>query len=642
MKLFKYTMVAALSALALGFTACDDDEDFIPGAPSEGVFFSETEPTVVSLETSSTHFDVTVSRAGITEAATYALTSTVTAGGVEVEGGDFFVPVSATFDEGATTSVIRVLVNGANLVTGQQYDVTIALAEGVPGFNYGNSNITIHVTRQAAWGDWEAYGDGLCTYTYETGFILSGDDPDLPLSIRHNTENPDLHQFRIEHWYYNTTLIIDYNSATGLCEIAPQYTGTKVNVGDLGEVDLMYATAYPTFTTSEDFKNANRFYEDEGVFELYVVYCIPYAAYDSGYAMLNGGDGFEYCTVGEYADYSVDVEYNGTLIYDTEMSASFTANVGKDADEALFAVAEGNTQAAAQALLEGMLAGTVATTSVAPGENMAFSIPVASAGEYVVVGYTVKNGEPKTPVADTFTVYGGGGAADPWTDVAVVDIVDGWIHAGFQFKDNSGNVIPYTDLGWQVVGQESTEVPGLYRLKSPWTDPNCPLVQMEGNSNTKPAHIIVDATNPDCVKIPPQYSGFTFSGDGAEFYISNLAGYYLSEISAVPDLTDDDIINAGLNEIWEDGYVYIGTCLFGYDMADEFGYSWKSEPYAEIFFDFSGKGKPAKKNGLGVNLKRLETSARTGYRFPILERSQRPLSISNSLTPIKNALHIVR
>ncbi|MGM9860602.1 MAG: hypothetical protein ACI31C_07590 [Muribaculaceae bacterium] len=641
MKLFKYTMVAALSALALGFTACDDDDDFIPGAPSEGVFFSETEPTVVSLETTSSHFDVTVSRAGISEAATYALTSTITADGVEVEGNDFSIPASVTFEEGATTATVRVLVNAANLVTGQQYDVTLALGEGVPGFNYGYSKITIAVTRQAAWGPWEPYGDGLCTYTYETGFILDGDDPDLPLSIRHNTENPDLHQFRIEHWYYNVTLIIDYNSATGLCEIAPQYTGCNVNVGDLGECQLYYATAYPTFTDSEDYKNANRFYEDEGVFELYVCYVIPYAAYDTGYAMLSGGDGFEYCTVGEYADYNLDVEYNGTLIYDTEMSASFTATVGKDADEALFAVAEGNNAAAAQTLLGSMLAGTVECTSVAPGENMAFSIPVASAGEYVVVGFTVKNGEPKTAVFDTFTAYGGG-AADVWKDVAVVDIVDGWVHAGFRFQDEAGNTIPYTDLGWQVIGQESTEVPGLYRMKSPWTDANCPLVQMQANSNTKPAHIIVDATNPDCVKIPPQYSGFTYVDDGSEFYISNLAGYYLSEISAVPDLTDDDIIGAGLNEIWEDGYVYIGTCLFGYDLADEFGYSWKSEPYAEIFFDFSGKGKPAKKNGLGINLKRLETSARTGYRFPILERGQRPLSISNSLTPVKNAFHIVK
>ena len=69
MKLFKYTALAL--SLAVGFTACSDEEDYVPGAASDGVYFPTNDALEVTLDRNETSFEVIVSRLGETQAATY-------------------------------------------------------------------------------------------------------------------------------------------------------------------------------------------------------------------------------------------------------------------------------------------------------------------------------------------------------------------------------------------------------------------------------------------------------------------------------------------------------------------------------------------------------------------------------------------
>lgn len=627
MKFFKYTMVAAVSAMALGFTACSDDDEYQPGLPGTGVFLPGDQKTEITLETASTGFNVTIARSGLSDAATYALVSTVSVGGAELtaEENPFHIPASVEFAADEMTVELTIAVNGADLTTGAPYKVSIALGEGTPVFNYGNSAASFTVVRAAAWGEWEEYGDGLATWNYAQGFwapSLQGDDPDLPLSIRHNLENSNLHQFRLEHWAFDQTLIIDWDSNTNYAQIEPQPVGENLNVNGLGTVPCYIATVGALKATDANLA-ASTFDPETGEFDLYVYYIVPY---NGSWGMFDDG-GYEYLTCGEYADYSLAMKYNGYITdADGMMNANITVSVGAEATEARFAVS--NTLDA-QGLLAAILQGTAETVSAPAGQNQNVNIPVTAAGTFTLVGVTYKGEEPMDADYLTFEVFGGtSGAA--WKNVATVDFVDGWITPLFVLTDKDGNVVPYTELGWQVQGQENTEKPGIYRLKSPWTNPNYVLQYLGANSNTTPTDLIIDATNPQCVKIVPQYSGFTEAGVDEEtkepyedlFYVGNAAGYFSAQ-----GIEDADIISRGLNTVMEDGYIKVDLCFIGLS-PESCDSPIDSQPYAEIFFDFASAGAPAKVAAKRphFDVARVNASIKSAFRIPAMKNTVRTLS----------------
>ena len=90
MKFFKYTVLAL--ALAAGFTSCSDDDDYVSGGASAGVYFPTDDALDVTLERTKSSFDVIVSRMGETKAAVYELT-----GSADEEV--FTLPASVSFAE---------------------------------------------------------------------------------------------------------------------------------------------------------------------------------------------------------------------------------------------------------------------------------------------------------------------------------------------------------------------------------------------------------------------------------------------------------------------------------------------------------------------------------------------------------------
>lgn len=641
MKFYKYTLIAVATAMSLGFSACDDD-DYVPGGQSDGVFFPSTQATAVELETSSTSVTVTVSRSGLTDAATYALSSVVALGDsvLAPENSPITVPSQVSFDANQSTVELVIPVDAASMPTSVEYTVSIALGQGTPTFSYGNSSINLSVVRAEAWGEWQAYDkSGVGTWTYALGldYFATGDDPDLPVWVRYNSEKPDQAQFLVEDWGYDSPLYINWNMKTNYVSVPIQKTGRQLNISGLGVCDLIIMSADVLIPMTADAtpeliaqaEALSQFDPQSGLFSIYVYYFIDY---EGQYYQLQGNDpyGYEYFQLGEYADYSLQMNYKGTFTAaDESMSAVITANIGASATKAVFAASK--EYASANELLTAMLSGAVATVEAAPGQGVDVEIPITGAGDYFAVGITYSGDEPMNAGYVNFTIAGG---ASGWKNCCPVEVIDGWVIPAFLVDGYTNE-----DVAWICQGQVNSEDPSVYRLLNPYTTEACPLYSY--NSNTGSVGIVIDATNEECVKIAPQYSGFTLNDPEAgivDFFVANVAGYFADN-----GMSDEDILQRGYGQDWADGLLEIELPIFGYTGGADFeAYSWKNPMPTILFFDFeSAASAPAKAKAsfAGVSANRLNASLKSQFRLP-LERaySVRPENTIGT----ENVFHLVK
>lgn len=167
-----------------------------------------------------------------------------------------------------------------------------------------------------------------------------------------------------------------------------------------------------------------------------------------------------------------------------------------------------------------------------------------------------------------------------WKKYGSAQIIDAWVAPLLSLTDD-GKVVSISSLMWKVDCQESIQTPGIYRIVNPWLSSKCYLISRELNLNSEPTSIIVDATNKECVKIIPQYSGATVNiateGENIkDIWICNMAGY----MSEIEGKTDEEIINSGNGCKWMSGYFTILPALYGYD--GKFDYTHHGDPEGAI------------------------------------------------------------
>lgn len=597
MKFFKSLIFASLAATALGFTACSDDDPYTPGSDSQGVYFAEA-PSTIELTSASTSFEVTVSRAGITDAATYPVTITT-----DAPDGALSYPSEVSFAQGEATTTLAVSVVPSLLTTAENYTFTVKLGDGVTAFNYGDSEVSFTVVRVAPWSEYQPYKDGKASYVY--GIVYSGSDTDLDFSYCVNTEDPTQEQYKLDGMIDGAfDLTFTRNTTTNNLSVPPTPTGLTVSVsGATYEWILMDLGTYAQLSGQyseqevETLRSRSYYDPDEDIFHFYMAWTV-YDDDEQAYSLLRFSDGSmtageEQIILGEPVDASIDFSFAGTLVGENgKANALFNVNAGADTEAGYLAMSK---TLGAQELLSAMLQGQVSTVEFGAGENQSVKYPVTEGGDYVAVAITVIGDEPQAAAAvECSVILGNNDANDPdWQDVAVVDFIDGWVTAAFTFTAQDGSQLTYSDLGWQLQGQQSTKDPNIYRIKSPWTDENCPLVIVGANSNTKPVDMVIDVTNKNVVRIVPYYCGATvpLQGTATPFYIGNFGGY-----ATLEGIADEALIAKGYNDVWDDGYIKIPMALFGMsDNMEEFGYTWKSNPVSEIFFDLSGSAQSAHK-----------------------------------------------
>lgn len=165
-------------------------------------------------------------------------------------------------------------------------------------------------------------------------------------------------------------------------------------------------------------------------------------------------------------------------------------------------------------------------------------------------------------------------AAD-WKPLGTGTLVDGWVTPGLMYP--AGDLDP-KNYPFEVEIYESVSTPCVYRLISPWTSDKFPF--REKNANNEPCDIIIDATNPDFVKIEPQASGFLHADPNHSknytdpFMIGNMGVYYLNDGNS-----EEDIIAYGFASTMADGVITVVKPCFGKSGSNsDFGYSWPNMP----------------------------------------------------------------
>lgn len=171
-----------------------------------------------------------------------------------------------------------------------------------------------------------------------------------------------------------------------------------------------------------------------------------------------------------------------------------------------------------------------------------------------------------------------------WTAAGELTFVDGFIYPGY-LGDPEGH-------GWKLTYETNPDRPGCYRIPNPYRADDCPLLDF--NRNTQNAYVTIDASDPECVLIIPQYSGFTdlYEGETYNFYIGNDAGYLnYAEGWSVDHLKE--YLPQRLDKM-EDGIITINKPLFGPHVVG-FGVQWTDPVSGELIsypakFIFPGAG----------------------------------------------------
>ncbi len=164
--------------------------------------------------------------------------------------------------------------------------------------------------------------------------------------------------------------------------------------------------------------------------------------------------------------------------------------------------------------------------------------------------------------------------AEDWTYLGTGTLLDGWVTPGIYYPVNEVNPENYI---FEVEIFESTETPGKYKLSSPWTSDKFPFKQF--NKNTAPKDLVIDASNPDFVRIAPQESGFVHSDPKSgnwynPFYISCDGTRYELEGN-----DEADIIDYGYASTMKDGVITIKANFGKYSSFFEeydMGYKWST------------------------------------------------------------------
>lgn len=642
MKLFKYSILALSAAVAsMAFTSCDGDKapDYEPGNPANGVFFPTTNVAEVEVTNSTTSVPVVVERKGETGAASYNIIVTT-----DAPEGIFTLPTSVSFGDGETTTNLQVPCNLTDQVAGTSYVLNFALGADVPSFSYGSGSYSLTVSIPEAWSEWKTYKEGICTWSYDLDFMFSGLDPDLPIKNRVNTVDANREQFMIEHWGSDTPLTINYDKSTGYCYIPyGSPTGATVNVSGMGVLDMyvcdIYTFGEATGQADPTEIGASTFNPETGLFELAVVYYVIRT--DNGQpGVFDGSYGYETCQVGEFKDYTASLAYEGVFTsISTETFAQFSANVGADCSEAKVMIS--NTLSA-QEILNAIVSGSEDAVSVAPGENQSVRIPVYESGEYIGVIASFNGEELKNANAIRFTVTLGGNV-DPedanWTKMSTGIIVDGWFTAAWQFRTQDGQVVNYESLPWTFEMQKHKTEAGLYRMKAPYTcnAQQCVLVSNEINENVVPYNIVIDASNPQVVKIAPQISGFASSEkayglsaeEGYMSLMSDISGYLSSQLG----WTDEQILaeEAEHTSYLEEGIIVCPQPLWG--SSTEFGHYWTDAvSMIALDADMGQSSAPLKKLDNMLNLRakaKVKGMLKVG-RFDV-KKAKTTLKLANSL-----------
>ena len=493
MKLNKI-FLGLLGVAAFTLASCSEEDSYERATVSgPQVFFSDTTPTAFEISPDATTFDVPISRADASGALTVNLSSTT-------QNSMYSIPSSVSFNAGEKTTNIPVSYDPANIEYGRYDTLTVKIADDAQATSWGVQEL-VFTAGVTDWGPWQKWNSaGTADYTYVN--FWSGDDLDLPFVYRHNMIKTNLYQFKISNWGYGVDLVFDYDDVTGHVTCATQWTGY-----DHSSYGYVYCSDLSTYAVIRGWDIEDDFYgtfdKEQGIITVPLVYHVDagYFGYDPEYLYIDG-----YVR----ADYSSALSYAGTF---TDVAGSVFAvgnlTLGADATDVKAVVIE--AEADADLVGEALAAGELEGTDV-EGGMIYVPIPENKTGKLQIVTAVVVDGEAKSIASAGFEYYGGG--ANPWQSLGIGYYTDDFV------------VSLYTEEGmsytYEVEIQESTDVPGLYRLVNAYA-PVAEGFGVEGGNQ----NIEINAEDPEAVYVDDQFTGLDF-GQGP-ISIQSWGSYYMQK-----------------------------------------------------------------------------------------------------------------
>lgn len=617
MKLFKYTVLAL--ALAAGFTACSDNDDFVPGAASEGVYFPSDDPREIDLDRNESAFDVTVARAGDTDAATYALVG-------HADDEVFTLPTSVSFAQGETTATVSVAYRKDAMGLDKAYKVELGFAEGTQICNFGNPSLEMAVTLPAPWitvgkGTYQDILVLPCYYEFENDYITyecelqqHEIDPTRYRWLHPYGENfakacaADGLELSADQYDSKGQYNLEFIVKDGYAAIPYQATGVTINneegmvyIGTLAGIYLSNGNTMeeliggaPETLNIITFDKHDVTKEDGSVEEdvefLATVFQQPgnirlnFEPNPSGYYKLNSDPGgYNWWEEGvEIKDYALDLTYRGVLNTPDENSVVLASvKLGEDIDHAKIGMVQ---TAVLEEAIEAVASDAVATQELKEDKDFPLlQFEYSGSADYAlaIIGYN-EEGEEVGTNAITFFVADAA-APKEWSSLGTGIMVDGWFTGSF--SANGVRVDPM-EYAYEVNMEENIENPGVYRIMAPWTTDEWVGVGAGLNKyDGKAVNIVVDARDSEWITIAPQFSGYVNSAKNY-FWASSFAdafyaqGYSKEELADVANYFDEEyqqIIITGPS-------FFPGTDAATAPDAKDCAYSfYTKEPYSEEF-----------------------------------------------------------
>lgn len=211
----------------------------------------------------------------------------------------------------------------------------------------------------------------------------------------------------------------------------------------------------------------------------------------------------------QYKDFGVALTLADPVTGDDGLGhITATIEFGADTEGAFAVLAPGNDEASLYAALNLILGGDDSVVFTDKPGDLTFDIE--GEGDFLVMVASYAEGDLWNLDYKTFEYF----AVDPWETMGYILYTD----------DLLGPLFQAPPVSYWVPIQKNTTSEGLYRLMNPYHEA-FPYNGPGDYDDSKDHNIVIDATDPDVVVIPTQYTGADW-GYG-EMYILSLGQYYL-------------------------------------------------------------------------------------------------------------------
>ena len=239
-------------------------------------------------------------------------------------------------------------------------------------------------------------------------------------------------------------------------------------------------------------------------------------------------------------DYSAAIEYAGVFIDpDGQVYGLGDLSItGADAQAAQAMATIVSQDVDAEAAAEAIAAGDLLAVEVEDG-RIQVPMPEDANGKLQIVVAFIQDNKVVNVIAAPFEYYSG---ANPWNTLGVGYLVDDVFYPTFTGAD---------PLTFEVLIEEHSETPGLYRLKAPFAA-YAEWWQKNGQDGDGNADIVVNAEDAEGVYIMNQPIGLSYKASGyGDMSIETEGGYYLS----LGKYSYDVIKGAGMLGTVKDGII---------------------------------------------------------------------------------------